>query len=408
MRLASLHLENYRGLKDLKLDFHPDITVLVGVNGSGKTSVIEATVAMLGRAFSLNIGDYLRTEDCRHGQTTANIELVGYLGDPEQKFSASWRIKDGRSLPGTRIGFSFTPEQKRSGPLPVFCYYPVNRHALDATPGSTNPGIWTADSIWKDALNGSAASFQFFFHWFREREDLENEEKSDNPDHIDPQLEAVRKSLESLLPGYSNPRVRRPRFGPVASEVATNIPVLALKKSDVELSFDQFSEGERSMAALVFDIARRLAIANPAGDSLEGEGIVLIDEIDLHLHPAWQANAIPALRRTFPNVQFVVTTHSPIVLGYVDSKCVRLLKDFELIETISPTEGRDPNSIYIEHFDQRLRAPEFQEQLDRIAVLIDEKKLDEARIKLDELRDSWGEQDREIVRLDTLIEMLHD
>ncbi len=408
MRLTSLHLENFRGLKDLKLDFHRDITVLVGVNGSGKTSVIEASAAMLGKVFGLNIGDYFRIEDCRYGQTTANIELVGYLGDPEQEFRASWGIENGQYLPGTINGFRFTSDQMRSGPLPIICYYPVNRHAVDATPGSTNPGVWTAESAWNDALDGRAASFQFFFHWFREREDLENEEKSDNPDHIDPQLEAVRKSLESLLPGYSNPRVRRPRFGPGASEVATNRPVLAFKKNGVELSFDQFSEGERSMAALVFDIARRLAIANPAGDSLEGEGIVLIDEMDLHLHPAWQANAIPALRRTFPNVQFVVTTHSPIVLGYVDSKCVRLLKDFELIETISPTEGRDPNSIYIDHFDQPLRDPSFQKPLDRIAVLIDEEKLDEARIKLDELRDSWGEQDREIVRLGTLIEMLKD
>lgn len=67
------------------------------------------------------------------------------------------------------------------------------------------------------------------------------------------------------------------------------------------------------------DLSRRLALANPQLENpCEGEGVVLIDEIDLHLHPSWQRQIVPALKRTFPHVQFIITTNSPQVLGEID------------------------------------------------------------------------------------------
>ena len=131
-------------------------------------------------------------------------------------------------------------------------------------------------------------------------------------------------------------------------------------------------------------------------------------EIDLHLHPEWQRNIIPALLRTFPNLQFVVTTHSPIVLSYIDSESIRLIEDFKLVEKLPPTWGRDPNSILTEIFDQPLRAEEMEKALHELAVLIDDEKHDKARQKLDEIRSRLGDDDAEVVRYTTMIEMLGD
>lgn len=72
--------------------------------------------------------------------------------------------------------------------------------------------------------------------------------------------------------------------------------------------------------ALLGDLARRIAIANPYRENpMEGEGIVLIDEIELHMHPSWQRRILGVLKQLFPNVQFIITTHSPQVLGSVDN-----------------------------------------------------------------------------------------
>ena len=160
------------------------------------------------------------------------------------------------------------------------------------------------------------------------------------------------------------------------------------------------------MAALVCDIARRLAIANPGGNPLEGTGVVLIDEIELHLHPQWQAEIIPALRKTFPNLQLVITTHSPIVLSYVDRECVRLIKDFDLVERVSHARGRDPNAVLTDVFETRHRPDDIKARLTDVATLIDDEHLDQARTALDELRKSLGDDDREVARLSTMLAFL--
>ena len=90
-------------------------------------------------------------------------------------------------------------------------------------------------------------------------------------------------------------------------EMVTNLDVL------------QLSDGEKCTLALFGDIARRLAIANPSlDDPLQGDGVVLIDELELHMHTSWQRKVISMLKKTFPNIQFIITTHSPQILGEVD------------------------------------------------------------------------------------------
>jgi len=131
----------------------------------------------------------------------------------------------------------------------------------------------------------------------------------------DPQLEAVRRALERFLPEFTDLTVRR---NPLRMEV---------KKNNQILTINQLSDGEKCLMAMVGDLARRMAIANPVRDNpLDGEGIVVIDEIDLHLHPTWQRMIAPKLIEVFPNCQFMISTHSPSVITHVHPNNLYLLK----------------------------------------------------------------------------------
>lgn len=144
---------------------------------------------------------------------------------------------------------------------------------------------------------------------------MENEERRDNSAYRDRQLEAVRQAIASLLPGFSSLQVRQ---SPLR---------MTISKDSEDLVITQLSDGEKCLMAMVGDIARRLAIANPnRDDPLQGSGIILIDEIELHLHPGWQQRVIPSLTKTFPNCQFIVTTHSPQVVSHVKSEGIYLLE----------------------------------------------------------------------------------
>jgi predicted ATP-binding protein involved in virulence len=396
MRLEQLKIEKFRGFESLTLDLHPEVTVLVGANGSGKTSVLEALVLVLASA--LHTGEEAPDEplfsmmDARPSADPAKIVLALTHRGRHGELDGSYDPASANEVQDFGADFNFADPVTLGDAEPIACYYDVNRHARDSTPGSRDAVDRTPRDAWKNAWNAHAG-FREFFHWYREREDIENAERVDDSSYRDPQLEATRKAIESLLPGYTRPRIRRARGA-----------ALVISKRGYELAFDQLSGGERVLVALAGDIARRLAIANPdADDPLQGEGIVLIDEIDLHLHPEWQAKVIPALRRTFPNVQLVVTTHSLIVLSYVPSECVRLLEDFQLVEPPAPTEGREPNALASEVYGIPLRPERELKEIDRAARLIDERRLEEAREAVEKLAERLGDTDTDVVSLRTAL-----
>ena len=166
------------------------------------------------------------------------------------------------------------------------------------------------------ALEGALSprlNFREFFKWFYalENEELREKKEQRDWDYQLPELKAVRKAIERMAPGVSDPLIKlRPLRFAVSLDSEAGKPE--------ELALDQLSGGYRIVLALAADLARRMAQGNPhLADPLESEAVVLIDEVDLHLPPKWQQRILVDLRRTFPNAQFIVSTHSPQVLTTV-------------------------------------------------------------------------------------------
>ena len=180
------------------------------------------------------------------------------------------------------------------------------------------------------------------------------------------------------------------------------------EKENKKLYFDMLSNGEKAIFYFVADIARRLAIANPnnLNADKEGKGIVLIDEIDLHLHPSWQRKIIPALTKTFPNIQFFITTHSPQVLSNVRHENIFVIEDFKVKKDIAHTLGRDSNSILFDIFDEEKRPIKHKDIINSIYELIDNDKIVEAKKELEEIKKDLGEDDIEINRIQTQIDLM--
>jgi predicted ATP-binding protein involved in virulence len=276
--------------------------------------------------------------------------------------------------------------------LPIAVYYRVNRavsgvplDVIDATDSAFNP--------FSQFISGGQANFDGFFKWFRSIEDLENEERRENAVYRNPQLEATRQAIYSLQPGFENLQVRR--RSPVR---------MTVNKQGQELTINQLSEGEKTMLALAGDLARRLAIANPTlANPLQGEGIVLIDEIELHLHPQWQRGIVPKLTQTFPNCQFIITTHSPQVISDVKPNNIYILESTPTGIIASHPQysfGRDTNQILEDLMDTSSRGGEseqIQTKIQHLYQLIALGSLDEARNLHEELANEVGRDEPELV-----------
>lgn len=408
--MSRLQLANYRGFAGLELEFDPRLTVLVGVNGGGKSSVLDALAMVLrgvveGEGALAGAVASLRNGAARGSVGTSLTPPSGSawatsLGVPGAAASLEVRIKPGG------VGFVGAPLSMvaADGSVPSFAHYTVARGAADTTPGSTAPSTWSPERAWEHAFDASA-NFEALFAWFREREDLENERIRRDGAGLDVRLDAVRSAIARAMPGFNSPRVRRPD-GSIDEHPAFRRPALVIDKSGEMLAFNQLSDGERSLLAMIADIARRLAIANPAGDPLAGHGIVLIDEIELHLHPKWQADVLPRLLAVFPSLQFIVTTHSPLVLTHVKAEQVRVLHEFQVFAPPNPVEGREAGAILGEVFDTDPLPETTRDAVARISRLIDHDDFERAREELARLAELLGDRDAEVARLRATIELL--
>lgn len=335
MIIKSLEYINYRGLKTGSIDFDSRLTVVVGKNGSGKSSVLQAVataVSWIVARIRSEKGTGQYVEDLSVSNGHQNAQIVAEF-DEFGKISIPNRTKAGLpkrysiDLNGLREYANGIREKLEEtdfkSSVPVFAFYGVKRAVIDIPLRIRNTDEHMLET-YKDCLNG-AAKFRDFFMWFRNQEDLENECRLDQDgggDYSSRELGAFRRAMQIFLPTYTNVRVRRKPLR------------MTVRKDGEELNIAQLSDGEKIYIALIGDLCRRLVLANPTlEDPLGGKGIVMIDEVDLHLHPKWQAEVAERLTRVFPNLQFIITTHSPQVINRVATDRLRMLENGEVLKS---------------------------------------------------------------------------
>jgi predicted ATP-binding protein involved in virulence len=252
-----------------------------------------------------------------------NIELILVYGnEPSEE-----RVRE-------ILGKSLLEDSKSS--LPIFTYYcekdKFKPNVLDVNQEYKFSQLLAYNNI----FTNTTTIFDDFVAWFRAEDDFEKNEKikTKNLDYESRNLKSIRKVVNGFLSELStekfeNLRIETKRLSDnISFEKSTIAHQVVIDKNGVEFQLAELSSGEKMLLMLVIDIARRLILANPiAEDALLGKGIILIDEIDLHLHPTWQRQVIPALTKTFPNLQFIISTHSPFVVQSVKMSEVVILEN---------------------------------------------------------------------------------
>jgi predicted ATP-binding protein involved in virulence len=417
MYIQKLTLERFRGATNLSMDLGKQLNLFVGANGAGKSSVLDAAAILLSwlanRIKHTNASGRQITEpDIRNREPSASIGIT--VNEKGRHFK--WHLTKNRKGYRRKKGASFLTEVSELARhfqedisageekvnLPLFAYYPVNRAVLDIPLRIRQKHRFDLLDAYDESLT-SGANFRTFFEWFRQREDLENEQRKYmdalfKPEGFvfpDPQLEAVRRALSSFMPDFKNLTVHR---NPLRMEV---------EKNGQPLTVNQLSDGEKCLMAMVGDIARRMAIANPnRKDPLEGEGIILIDEIDLHLHPKWQRMVIQKLVEVFPKCQFLISTHSPHVITHVQSDNIFLLSMTDTgLESVQPSEsyGKTVERILEDLMGLETTRPvDVEKEIQDIYELIDQGNLDVAKQSIGKLEKRIG-GDPELVKAAVLI-----
>lgn len=290
-------------------------------------------------------------------------------------------------------------KNSKNNNISLAVYYPISRtfssSLLDKE--AKYDRLFNQINAYENALYNKKDDFTFLFNDFRSLEELEYENIVKNKNHQHPYLKGIRNAVYTFLNDFSGFQVQRRNN--------ENSPRIIIDKQGKTLTLNQLSEGEKCFLAMVGDLARRLAIANPGRENpLEGEGIVLIDEIELHLHPQWQRSIIKNLTKTFPNCQFIITTHSPQVISEV--RQVHLLhedEDGNIVCEPMRTYGKDSNMILETLMGTVRRSQDIQDDLDLLFKLIDEEKIAEAKVQKARIMEKMGTEDSELARADWLI-----
>lgn len=421
-QLRKVTIENFRKFSRLQLSTeNAPVTIIVGNNGAGKSSILDAIATGLGWLVSRihrekGKGPLISEKAIKNGESHCSIQIEL----EEESKSYQWKLvrtgkgktkKEESRLTELNTLAEYYREslhEPAKGSLPLFAYYPVTRAVMDISWSATGHQSYDELAGYHDTLKGRS-DFQQFFEWFHARENIENSEvigqlladlkRSDaTPERIaqalqkqkDSQLEAVRRAIGKFMPGFDNLRIqRKPELQ------------MLIDKDGEALDILQLSDGERCLLAMVGDLARRLAMINPNMENpLEGQGIILIDEIDLHLHPKWQRTVIHNLITTFPNCQFFITTHSPQVLGDANNANVYLLDEDqeEALQPIQNVFGKDSNQVLLEIMNTEIRNPAVQSQLDDLFAFIQKKELKKATSLLKQLQKLLGPNDLELLK----------
>ena len=411
MLVRSLHLEHYRCFDDFDMDFNHRLTALAGVNGAGKTAVLDALSIFLKSAMRPGHSPMfyqMSSDEIAIGSKPE--DLVYHLGIQLNKNSDT--LID---LVYSDTQTSYLRLKQREGIVKrqqiqdedkVLCVaYMAGRFIRDEDAILQNNRYTPSTlSAFDNSFNRSI-DYASTIAWFNYADSDEARDMRDNGHKNEkPELKAMREALvKALLGQYERPRM------------LGNPPELIVYRKNTGIAFkvSQLSDGYRAMLALVMDLARCMAESRNVGgipdeSLLHTPAIVLIDEIELHLHPSWQQTVLNTLLDIFPNTQFIVTTHSPQVLSTIPSRYIRVLSEGKAYHVEEQTQGAEASRILRRVFevDPRPSCLTIVRDLRDYAKLVYDEKWDtpeamELREKLDM---HYGNDEPELMELDLHIE----
>lgn len=456
MKLRKLEITNFRCFESLYIDLDGRLTVLVAKNGQGKSSVLDAIriglwpfvggfdLAHTGyndpaNAISVDDVRMLRKPDRQMvRQLPCKITLQGDVDTSlieRQNPMQAWawtrfreseaprtKTKDDGASKKINILASIVQDRIRDSEssdvdLPVIGYYGTGRlwsqKRLTERKIKQGADFYMRLFAYRDCLD-PASSYKHFADWFTwifesYREDqikqtekgLSSAMNSKWKDTIFVVQQAINDVLQEET-GWHN----------LEYSVSDEKSLILNHDRHGKLKVGQLSDGIRGVLAMVGDIAYRCIKLNPhlsLNAAKESSGIVMIDEVEMHLHPAWQQTILGNLIKAFPKIQFIVTTHSPQVISTVPSHQIRILADNRVISAEAGTQGAEASRILNEVFGVELRAQnlEIVQKLNRYLELIDDDKWDmEEASTLRQALDEWSRgNEPELVKADIDIRM---
>ena len=429
MYIKELTLENFKGFDKLNMFFHPQLTVLVGVNGSGKTSILEGIAIAISTMF-VNM-DGLTARGIDKAKAHLKSYMIGSTKDVQPQFPVKVKASafaNQNDITWTRTlnrlnGQTTTVDAKemidqgvalqrrlREGDtavkLPIIAYYGTGR-LWDYHKEKPNDVFKTNNRSngYIDCVDGTA-NIKLMMNWFKKMTVQKYQNQELGLGSL-PELDAVYKAMENCYKRITgNDDVK------IQYNMGTNELEIAYTDASGELMrmpINQLSDGYKSTISLVADIAYRMAVLNPQlleKVCLETEGIILIDEVDLHLHPTWQQRILSDLTAIFPKVQFIVTTHAPAVISTVKSENIVMLDKGEVFEPSGEVHGKDVNTIMSGIMKTAERPAAIKQLFADFYGFIDSNDVEKADVVLQKIKEQIGEDDAEIAACNIKLKLL--
>lgn len=408
MKLLSLSLQNFRCFQHLKpkLEFHEKMTVLAAVNGRGKSSILDA--------IAITLSPYSSSSHFEHGdtkniyKTDARLKNIPITNDPdsspttpESQFPVM--LEADFSLDGSKMTsrLALNSSKGRTKPkdakalasyaeklaeqlkgeipanlvmLPVVGYYGTGRlHAqkrlTEKKKGLSIHNPRSRTMGYQDCLSPES-TYKYFVEWMARTtkahlQELDPGYKAANPQVYQQRLDGVRNAIQAVLDGqqWSDLRYTAAEDELTVFDGKTRLPLALL------------SDGLRSIIAMIGDLAYRCIQLNPALGAeapIKTPGIVLIDEIEMHLHPAWQQKVLGQLTNAFPNIQFICTTQSPQVLSTVRPESIRTIhEDGRITSPTCKTYGAESKRVLEELMGVESRPPVLEKELEEFVRITD-------------------------------------
>ncbi len=421
MKLKTIGIKNYRCFDDIKIPLSDHLTLFVGKNGAGKSTILDAAAVAISTflcGIEGAVSRSIQKEDAKYNF----YDLDGII-DPQHQFPVvitGCGECNGENIEWTRtlnsLGGKTTLKDahqiidvaekiqsqimngKTDVILPILSYYSTGRLYAQKKEKKDLKALqkFNRQVGYLDCM-AAESNEKMMLNWFEKMtlKSLQNQQKSGITEKL-PQLKVVEAAIcrcFEKISGYQEPEM----FFDLDTHRIMVEYVDAGKKS--RFSLNEMSDGYKNTLSMIGDIAYRMAILNPQlGNAVldKTPGIVLIDEIDLHLHPEWQQSILKDLQDIFPQIQFIVTSHAPAVINSVRRENIRVLDHGRVHMPVEQTYGRDANSILREVMKVGERPADVQKLLSDFYCAIDQEDVRAAEDILNHIEEILGDTDPEV------------